>query len=150
MAMHPKLKFSCPEKWSAMSAQEGGRHCESCGIVVQDFSNLSNEEILREISQQGKENACGSFKAYQLQEPFSDRRNNVVRFYQRAVALPKKKYFTRSFQLGLAMILLLLSGCHKRLTGYCRVDPNPVRSSLKAGQHSAKTHDQKLKVRKNW
>jgi hypothetical protein len=115
--MRPQLTFTCPEKWNTMSPREGGRHCDSCNIVVRDFSRLSNDEIIKEINSPS-ENSCGSFHAYQLQEPFTDKRNLVIRFYQRVLASPKKKHVVRSFQLGLAMLLLLVSGCHRRMSGF--------------------------------
>lgn len=127
--MRPQLTFSCPEKWDAMSPQSSGRYCNSCEKVVTDFSQMSNEEILQRMHSSNEAGACGSFKAYQLEKPFHDKRNALIDLYRRIssgkTALPK------FISLGLVTVLLLLSGCHRRLSGAYHT---PTRREMKEMQ----------------
>ena len=112
--MRPQLEFSCPEKWNSMSPKNGGRYCGSCEKVVTDFSRMSNEEIVSTMNSSNA-GACGSFKAHQLEQPFNDKRNVLIGFYQRLTT--SKTIFPRFISLGLVTALLFLSGCHRRTVG---------------------------------
>lgn len=128
--MRPQLEFSCPENWEKMTPVEGGRFCGSCEKVITDFSGMSNEEIIRQINSSGDHKSCGSFKAYQLEQPFNDGRNALIRFYHRLKAA--KATLPKFISLGLVTALLFLSGCYRRTMGYC----SPPRRDFKLGKHS--------------
>lgn len=143
--MNPQLEFSCPENWNAMSPQEGGRYCGSCEKVITDFSQMSNEEIIRQMNLSKGEKSCGSFKAYQLQDPFEDKRNLLVRFYQR-IAASNKTMLPKFISLGLVTILLLLSGCHRRMSGFYHIpSKREMRKSMKQQEQIEKESRKKLK-----
>jgi hypothetical protein len=48
-----------------MTPQEQGRHCDKCNIVVQDFTGMSNEEILRYLNK-NTGSVCGRANEEQL------------------------------------------------------------------------------------
>ncbi len=81
---------------------------------------MTNDAIAENLLPSSSANACGTFHAYQLQEPFNDKRDKLVAFYQRISTFGKKNYL-RTVQLGLVTALLFLSGCHRRLSGYYHV-----------------------------
>jgi hypothetical protein len=137
--MRPQLEFSCPESWNAMSPQEGGRYCGSCEKVVTDFSKMSNEEILRQMHLSNEVGACGSFKAYQLEAPFNDKRNLLIRFYQR-ISTSGKTILPKFISLGLVTALLFLSGCFRRTSG---MYATPRRSMKKMYKNHMKQQDKK-------
>jgi hypothetical protein len=129
---NPRLDFNCPEKWNSMSAQEDGRYCGKCEKVVTDFSQMSTEEVLEKINTATSENACGSFKAYHLQQPFNDGRNRLIRFYSKIYSSSNKNKFKRTIQLSLVMVLLFISGCHRRMSGfYAKPSPHIFNKHLK-------------------
>lgn len=61
-----KIGFRCHEEWSKMNVSNSERHCELCNKSVFDFSNLSNEEIFKFLSDRKEEKTCGKFDTYQL------------------------------------------------------------------------------------
>jgi hypothetical protein len=140
--MQPQLKFSCPEKWNSMSAGKDGRYCDKCEKVVKDFSRMNNQEIVNEISLLKTENSCGNFKAYQLNEPFNDRRNSLIGFYHRISS--GKRNFMRASQLGLAVILLFITGCYRRMSGmYAMPSHRQMKKYEKQQLKSDSTHSKK-------
>lgn len=54
----------CHEDWSKMTPLEKGRHCSRCKKTVFDFTNKSDEDIVKTFKTEGK--VCGRFKASQL------------------------------------------------------------------------------------
>ncbi len=153
--MKPQLEFSCPENWNAMTPGKNGRYCSSCEKVVTDFSQMSNEEILYKINSSRENNACGSFKAYQLLEPFNDKRNVLIRFYQR-IADSQKSKLPKYISLVLVTALLFLSGCLRRTSGRYAAPPDVRHMDMRQEKHqnvTKKEHKQKAGKRllgENW
>lgn len=56
----------CNENWNTMTPQEQGRHCAQCNITVQDFSTMSNEEILQYLKH-NTAHICARVREDQLQ-----------------------------------------------------------------------------------
>jgi len=54
----------CDENWENMTPQEKGRHCDICEKTVFDFTNKTDEQIVRALENDGK--LCGRFKTNQL------------------------------------------------------------------------------------
>lgn len=54
----------CHEDWSKMTPQEKGRHCKLCKKTVFDFTNQTDETIVKTFKTEGK--VCGRFKNSQL------------------------------------------------------------------------------------
>src|SRR5690606_41653554 len=54
LSLHDALPISipnaCHESWLAMTPVENGRYCMSCRKNVMDFTNMSDREILKYIS----------------------------------------------------------------------------------------------------
>jgi len=146
----PQLTFSCPEKWDTMTPSGNGRHCSKCDKVVTDFSAMSNEEIQKQLVHSSSENSCGSFMAHQLTQPFGDRRDKLIRFYQRSISFSKNKSFSKSIRLGLAMTLLFITGCYRRSSGY-RAQPSfshKVKNTMQHNQHNSDSiHHPKKRIR---
>jgi len=40
----------CNENWDNMTSQEQGRHCAKCNVIVQDFTGMSNKEIVNYLN----------------------------------------------------------------------------------------------------
>jgi TonB family protein len=63
------LEFSCPENRSTLGKTELGYSCDKCSKEVIDFTNKSNEDLQRIISN-SLEPICGVFKRAQLSQKF--------------------------------------------------------------------------------
>lgn len=111
--LRPQLKFSCPENWEKMTPVTGGRFCGSCEKVVIDFSGMSDAEILAMLRNNTTQ-LCGRFRNEQLENPFGDYRDHVLRLYRRANEIPEKRYFVKTMMLCLAVSLLFLTSCRGR------------------------------------
>ena len=133
----PHLEFCCPEKWNGMQRSETGRFCGKCEKVIVDFSRKSNEEIITAINNSTKTDSCGSFRAYQLQRPFGDKRDRIVKFYQRSISISKRKTFLKTIRLALAIVLLFVTGCYRRTMGIYDCTP-PTHRQLKKDEREAK------------
>lgn len=71
----------CHEDWSKMTPQEKGRHCALCEKTVFDFTNKTDETIVKTFKTEGK--VCGRFKTSQLNRKLVLRRkekNNYLSF----------------------------------------------------------------------
>ncbi|GGI57872.1 carboxypeptidase-like regulatory domain-containing protein [Winogradskyella haliclonae] len=54
----------CHEDWNKMTPRDKGRHCSKCSKTVIDFTNQSDEQIVKTFEAKG--NLCGRFKNQQL------------------------------------------------------------------------------------
>lgn len=77
----------CHENWDKMLPQTGGRHCDSCQMVVKDFTKMSDEELIRELSNAG-DHSCGRFREDQVVRVHSgpNWRFRVAAFFTLALA----------------------------------------------------------------
>ncbi|RTQ47542.1 hypothetical protein EJV47_19185 [Hymenobacter gummosus] len=68
----PSLTLSipqpCTQSWAQMQPAAGGRHCQSCGHTVVDFSQLTDAEVVA-FFERAPATACGRFAAHQLDRP---------------------------------------------------------------------------------
>jgi hypothetical protein len=60
----------CHEPWSEMQPTEQGRFCASCQKTVIDYTALSDQELVRLLSQP-TETTCGRFRNEQLNRPLT-------------------------------------------------------------------------------
>ena len=60
-----KIPTPCGEDWARMQPTEKGRHCQSCCKTVVDFTEMSDAEIIRYLSQAGP-HVCGRVMPDQL------------------------------------------------------------------------------------
>jgi hypothetical protein len=63
-----RIPSPCAESWAAMTPTSGGRHCTACAKTVVDFTQKTDAEILAYLAQASGQ-ACGRFKAGQLERP---------------------------------------------------------------------------------
>ena len=63
-----QIPAPCSQQWADMKPVEGGRFCENCRKMVVDFTAMSNTEVTQVMAQQ-RGNACGRFRAEQLNRP---------------------------------------------------------------------------------
>ncbi len=56
----------CSQKWGKMKPMGEGRHCTSCDRIIVDFSNISDEELIK-VLKTGKYH-CGRFSGEQLEK----------------------------------------------------------------------------------
>ena len=54
----------CHENWEDMTPVDKGKFCQSCSKVVRDFTNLSDNEIIKDLTRDF--NTCGNFREDQL------------------------------------------------------------------------------------
>ncbi len=135
-----------------MTLQNSGRYCKSCEKVVMDFSQMSNEEIILKINSSNETGACGSFKAYQLEKPFNDKRNVLIDYYQE-ISVSGKTMFPKFISLALVTALLFLSGCLRRTTGRYSGPPDVRNFELRQEKQknvTKKEHKQKAGKRRTW
>ncbi|WP_104384796.1 hypothetical protein [Sphingobacterium sp. HMA12] len=60
-----QVKEACTADWGEMTAQEQGRFCGQCKKMVVDFSQMSDQEIVDQITKSNK-GLCGRFYEDQL------------------------------------------------------------------------------------
>lgn len=63
-ALRIKIPQPCQEDWNKMTPETTGRHCKMCHKTVHDFTNKTDEQIIKTF--QSKNNLCGRFNATQL------------------------------------------------------------------------------------
>lgn len=63
------LEFNCPENRNTLEQIENGYNCDKCSKNVIDFTNKSNDELQRIISE-SLEPVCGIFRRSQLSQKF--------------------------------------------------------------------------------
>ncbi|WP_425075772.1 carboxypeptidase-like regulatory domain-containing protein [Psychroserpens sp. S379A] len=71
----------CHEDWTKMTPKEKGRHCASCKKTVYDFTNKTDESIVKTFISDGK--VCGRFKVSQLNRELvlnRKKKNNYLSF----------------------------------------------------------------------
>ncbi|KAB2817988.1 carboxypeptidase-like regulatory domain-containing protein [Phaeocystidibacter marisrubri] len=57
----------CSQKWSEMTPQADGRHCDQCDKVIRDFTSYTDAQILSAIE---NEKVCGRFRPDQLNRTY--------------------------------------------------------------------------------
>lgn len=70
-----RLDEPCTQQWSDMTPSTTGRYCDSCEKNVIDFSQMTDNEILKFLSE-NKSGFCGQFRASQLDRPFVETKLN--------------------------------------------------------------------------
>jgi hypothetical protein len=79
----------CSESWDSMTPKENGRFCSNCKKVIIDFSQLSDQELLRFFS--NKDNiSCGRFHKDQLNKeifPAKHKMPPLKSYYKAAAAV---------------------------------------------------------------
>lgn len=70
-----RLDEPCHQKWSEMTPSDQGRYCDSCEKNVIDFSQMTDNEILKFLGE-NKTGFCGQFRASQLDRPFVETKLN--------------------------------------------------------------------------
>ena len=81
----------CNENWNEMIPEQQGAFCKVCSKVVVDFSNMTDEEVIRYFEKKKEEKTCGRFRLSQL-SPYE------LKINLRSVAAQKsfRKIFTAS------------------------------------------------------
>lgn len=76
----------CQEDWNAMQPTGLGRHCTSCERNIQDYSQMSDNQLIKLLMTESMH--CGNFAATQLDRDLvMDRRNLLPTINIRAVAM---------------------------------------------------------------
>lgn len=70
-----RLDEPCHQKWSEMTPSDQGRYCDSCEKNVIDFSQMTDNEILKFLGE-NRSGFCGQFRASQLNRPFVETKLN--------------------------------------------------------------------------
>lgn len=65
-----QISQPCHERWAAMQPNEQGRFCASCQKTVVDYTNLSDQELVRLLAKSSK-TSCGRFYNEQLNRPLA-------------------------------------------------------------------------------
>lgn len=73
-----KIVDPCKQDWNLMSHVEGGKYCTHCAQNVIDFSNMSDQEIIKFLNQSG-DNVCGRLRQDQLNRPIIQSAERVDR-----------------------------------------------------------------------
>jgi hypothetical protein len=56
----------CNENWNEMTPEQQGAFCKVCSKVVVDFSNMSDDEVIKYLEKKKGEKTCGRFLVSQL------------------------------------------------------------------------------------
>ncbi|WP_397362547.1 carboxypeptidase-like regulatory domain-containing protein [Olleya sp. R77988] len=68
----------CHEDWNLMTPKDQGRHCKVCEKTVVDFTNKTDEYIVKTYEREAK--LCGRFKDNQLDRPLAYSRKDSNNF----------------------------------------------------------------------
>lgn len=112
-----QLQFKCPKKWDSMTPVHGGRFCSDCKKVVKDFSSTSINKLSHLIPADAKEELCGNFKVYQLNNPFNDWRDKIISSYQKNLFSFHCNKLLRKGSILFFGLMIIVTGCTKRLRG---------------------------------
>lgn len=98
----------CQQKWEAMQNAEQGRFCGQCAKTVLDFTQLSDEEIIK-VMEQSNGKICGRFQKQQL--------NREIPFIPITSILPKRlRWFSGLLLLGTAGTVMAQENTIKNAT----------------------------------
>lgn len=87
MSPYLRIEKPCEEPLKNMHDVPGGKHCDLCSKKVLDFSNLSDNEILKILQESKGEKFCGIFFKNQLNRPLQN---------EKAIPLhPRKAIFSK-------------------------------------------------------
>ncbi len=117
------LSFTCPKNWNFMEPHEDGRFCHDCKKTVKDYSREPLSKLAGAVPAATSHETCGSFYAYQLNKPFGSWKDNIISYYQRSVLAVPSNRSIRSISLFLLTIVLVATGCARRLSGRVCKDP---------------------------
>jgi len=59
----------CKVGWRNMKPSGNGRFCDSCSLVVVDFSKMSNQQILNYLAEKNGKQVCGNCRTDQVETP---------------------------------------------------------------------------------
>ena len=76
--MQISIPKPCHEDWNKMTPVEKGKHCAVCNKNVIDFTNYSNEQLIKHL--ENKKNLCGRFKKKQLDKEITLKRKDKNSF----------------------------------------------------------------------
>jgi len=88
-----RIKEPCHESWNKMHSLPGGRFCSSCEKTVVDFSEMTDNEVVRFI-QKNNQKLCGRFRPEQL---------------NREMAIPRKPTSFQKWKSAAAILAGLLT-----------------------------------------
>lgn len=60
--------FACSKNWNELDGGDLKRYCQTCSLSVHDFTNMSNDEVLKALSQQNGKKTCGRLNEGQLNQ----------------------------------------------------------------------------------
>ena len=63
-----EMRYTCSQAWNDLPKRDGGLFCRDCSKVVQDFTKLSDEELIARLSQPPAGGLCGIFHKHQLEK----------------------------------------------------------------------------------
>ncbi|GER60892.1 hypothetical protein ULMA_30000 [Patiriisocius marinus] len=84
-AIHISIPEPCHEDWAKMTPTQKGRHCASCEKEVTDFTQKTDEELVKLLSNSG--NSCGRFKESQINREVKLERKSSQAFAPFAASL---------------------------------------------------------------
>lgn len=112
-----KLEYKCPVKWDSLEPTAKGMFCSQCQKEVRDYSSTGLEELNHLSATQFGNGHCGSFRAYQLERPFQNRKDRLILFYQHLKTTKTRFRVGKSMLLLVVFAALFLFGCTRRLSG---------------------------------
>ncbi|WP_271856354.1 carboxypeptidase-like regulatory domain-containing protein [Patiriisocius marinus] len=84
-AIHISIPEPCHEDWSKMTPTQKGKHCASCEKEVTDYTQKTDEELVKLLSNNG--NSCGRFKESQINREVKFERKSSQAFAPFAASL---------------------------------------------------------------
>lgn len=76
------IGYSCHKQWIQMEGSDKERHCDKCNKAVFNFSNASDEEVLRFLTEREGQGICGKFEARQLDTLNASLRSNESNIFK--------------------------------------------------------------------
>lgn len=99
-------------KWKDLDKinKSKNRHCNECSIDIIDFSQMSNEEIIKYLSERKKERVCAKTFSVDKRSKFSKVQKKVLNWRENSKSKNNYNYL-KSVVLVLSGLMLFLTGC---------------------------------------
>ena len=110
------IQDPCHMNWKGLDKIQNSknRHCNECSMDIIDFSHLSNEEIIKFLSEREREKVCSKMYSVDKHSNLSKVQNKILNWHENVKSNLKNNYF-KSMVLAFAGLMITVTGCVKEV-----------------------------------
>lgn len=107
------IQEPCPMKWRELDKIQNSknRHCNECSIDIINFTQMSNEEIIKYLSKRKNEKICAKMYSMDKFSKFSKVQNKALNWHENIKSNLRNGFF-KSVVLAIVGLLVILTGCY--------------------------------------